>query len=999
MKAVLLGLLLAAVFAIAVGELLQSTKEESRWWYAPSRKAPLYEHKYQGLRERLVRAAAAQTVNMRLPRDVLPSSYTIRLLPFIEEGNFTTDGYIEILIDCKTATSNISMNAAELDIMQESIQVVDNADNIKWDVEKFYDEQNPREIITINLKKPLVVGSTYKISMKFISYLNEDLRGFYRSTYVENNVTKYLAVSQMEAPDARRAFPCFDEPNMKANFTITVGRKTSMSAISNMPLRLEEPIPNMPDYVWNHFKPSVKMSSYLVAMMVSEFVSELSNPSLSPDVEFKIWARPSFRNQTKYSADIGPRILNEYVTKYFQIEFPLPKVDMAAIPDFAAGAMENWGLITYRETDLLYDERRSSASAKQRVAIIIAHELAHQWFGNLVTMDWWNVIWLNEGFASYMEYPGTDYVEPGFEMNEQFTVTDLHYVFGIDALETSRPIDFEVNTPSQINQMFDAISYEKGSCIIRMCANFLGEPVFRRGVTSYLNKNAYGNTVQKDLWDALNTQAVNENVQLPATVETIMETWTRQMGYPVINISRLYDSANSAVASQQRFLLMKNENSSDKNDYSWWVPLTYTKDFTDIRKHWMPSGSGANTIQSLPGSSANWVIFNVGQEGYYRVVYDERNIEMIRNQLMTNHLAISKKNRAQILDDYLNMARANLTTYVTAMELTRYLAHERDYAPWTAASVALDYIDIMFYGYPDEQEWKNYMTVLVTALYDHVKYEASNSDAHLTVFTRSQAVSWACGRLNVINCITKANRDYQAWMTDATKELQPNLRRLISCTAIAEGGRPEWEFGFNRYLDSTLANEKTELLRAITCSLDVGILNEMLNRMITPSSGIRLQDANTLFSNIAANPVGHGVALDFLINRWDDVVAYFGNYEGFGGDAITRLFRALCNRVNNDEKLEKLTKLSTDHSSSFNSASARQGLELAQTNVRWVKKHYGTIVNWLKSQNSATEGTTVTSLASTTTPSTVATTPSSAARAFVNHFFILMAAIATFTGF
>jgi len=283
----------------------------------------------------------------RLPGTLRPSSYNIRLTPHLDVDDFITYGSIEILVDCITDTDVIILNSAEVTMDQSSIKIDEIGSKNSFTASRIEYQVN-REIVTIGLEEGqmLTSGKQYKISMDFTAELNNDLRGFYRSTYEEDGVSKYIAVTQFEATDARRAFPCFDEPDFKATFTITLGRRTSMKSASNMPLRETIPIEGKPDYVWDCYQTSLKMSTYLVAMMVSELV-DVPSKTLDDNVEFRIWARPNFKNQTKYAGEIGPQVLAFY-EDYFNISFPLPKQDMAAIPDFAAGAMENWGLITYR---------------------------------------------------------------------------------------------------------------------------------------------------------------------------------------------------------------------------------------------------------------------------------------------------------------------------------------------------------------------------------------------------------------------------------------------------------------------------------------------------------------------------------------------------------------------------------------------------------------------------------------------------------------------------
>ena len=321
--------------------------------------------------------------DVRLPNSITPEKYNIYLTPFIVNKNYTIEGHVDIMVKILEPTSRITLHIRDIQIYENLVQVENR--NV---IGHGYDAQ--REFYIIYVDKELETGSTVKVSISFLANLNDDLSGFYRSSYhdQQTNTTKFMAVSDFEAPDARRAFPCFDEPDKKAIFQVNLGRTNDMSSISNMPQILTGvSMDDNDEYVWDVYEDSVKMSTYLVAFVVSEF--EFRESALDDNnVRFRIWCRKDAIEQTEYAADIGPRIL-KYYESYFGVPYPLPKQDMIAIPDFSAGAMENWGLITYRETALLYEEGVTSSYGQERVRTVIAHELAHQWFGNLVTMEWW----------------------------------------------------------------------------------------------------------------------------------------------------------------------------------------------------------------------------------------------------------------------------------------------------------------------------------------------------------------------------------------------------------------------------------------------------------------------------------------------------------------------------------------------------------------------------------------------------------------------------------
>ncbi|XP_042234819.1 aminopeptidase N-like [Homarus americanus] len=814
---------------------------------------------------------------------------------------------------------------------------------------KHHSYDNKREFYIAHLNKKLAKGKKYVLSMEFNGTLNDQLKGFYRSSYKDTDgYEKKIATTQFQPTDARRAFPCFDEPGLKATFEIFLARETSMTSISNMPKFETIPVEGQPGWLWDHFNTSVPMSTYLVAFVVSDFDHMESNAN--ERVLFRVKSRPAAIKQATYALKTGPTVLT-FFEKYFNIPFPLPKQDMIAIPDFSAGAMENWGLITYRETAMLYDPAVSAAYNKQRVAVVVAHELAHQWFGNLVTPDWWTDLWLNEGFASFMEYIGVDHAEPSWNMMEQFVPDDLQSVFALDWLESSHPVSIPVGHPDEINEIFDRISYSKGASIIRMMNHFLTESTFRRGLTNYLSSLKFANAEQDDLWRFL-TDAAHEDGTLPldTTVKKVMDTWTLQMGYPVINVMRSA-AGTSASVSQERFLLVKNENSTDTHKYKWWVPLTYTtqdnSDFDSTQAMvWMKDTDAKTIISSLPKKD-KWVIFNIQETGYYRVNYDEDNWNLLIQQLKTNHKAIHVINRAQIIDDAMDLARAGQLSYNIALSVYAYLGKEEAYVPWKSALANLEYVKHMFSSSGTYGALKSYMIELLVPLYRSVGFEDNVNDPHLDQFKRVRAVSWAC-KLNYKDCVDNAVSLFRQWMQNPVNQsnISPNLKNTVYCTAIATGGVEEWNFGWNQYLKSNVGTEKATLLAALGCSKKIWILSRYMDMAFTAGSGIRKQDAGTAFRSVARNNVGRYLAWNYLRDKWQKIIDYYGS----GLFTIPRIIETATSGLNTKLELKELELFKKEHAGGLGTAkrAVEQAIERTTNNIAWVENNYSVIIQWLE---------------------------------------------------
>ncbi|KOC62990.1 Aminopeptidase N [Habropoda laboriosa] len=893
-------------------------------------------------------------VDVRLPRSVIPDSYELRLIPFIQEGNFTFHGEVKILVNVTEDTRNVSLHAVDMNIdesftnIREHLATSNKTNKAIGIVEQKNDTE--RQFYVIRTSDTLKGGKQYVVHLKYVGHLNDYLQGFYRSSYAVGNQTRWIATTQFQPTDARRAFPCFDEPALKARFQISIARPKNMTSISNMPRKGEPmPVPGLPSYVWDHYERSVPMSTYLVAFIVSDFEMLKSESG-----NFRVWARHEAIEQSRYTLNIGPRIL-EYYEDYFKIKFPLPKMDTVALPDFSAGAMENWGLITCRETAMLYQEGVSTSSNQHRVATVIAHELAHQWFGNLVTPSWWSDLWLNEGFASYVEYIGMNAVEPTWKVLEQFVVHDLQNVFGLDALESSHPISIKVGHPDEISEIFDDISYAKGASIIRMMDHFLTTSSFKQGLTNYLNGKAYQSAEQNDLWDALTKQAHKDKVlDSGVTVKEIMDTWTLQTGFPVVTVTRNYKTG-AVMLMQERFSLRNGTIvTTSQFDPLWWIPITYTSasklDFNTTQpSEWM-SAVQSITLSNMNLNPAEWVIFNIQETGYYRVNYDNTNWRLIIKQLQKDSFRdISTINRAQLIDDALNLARAGRLDYGTALDVTSYLAHETEYLPWKAALTAMHYLDDMLIDMPNYDKFRIYVLKLLDNVYKQVGFKDSPGDPQLTVFTRIDVLTWACN-FGHEDCVQNALKQFYNWRNtpnpNQNNPISPNLKSVVYCTAIRVGGQVEWDFAWRRYLETNVGSEKDLLLRALGCTRELWLLSRYLDWTITENSGIRKQDGSRVFSAVARNDIGQPLAFDFFRNKWARLRKYFGSSLL----TINNIVKTATRGINTKYEFKDLVEFTEEHKEEFGSATrtVQQAIEQSEANLRWVEANQATIHDWFK---------------------------------------------------
>ena len=896
--------------------------------------------------------SSKKKLDVRLPRAVVPDSYELKLIPFIWEGNFTFNGEVKILVNVTEDTKNVTLHAVDM-IIDESFTTIrehSGANNTKAIGIVGQKNDTERQFHVIKTSDTLKRGMQYVVHLKFVGHLNDYMQGFYRSSYTVESQTRWIAATQFQPTDARRAFPCFDEPALKARFQISVARPRNMTSISNMPRKGEPmPVPGLPSYMWDHYERSVPMSTYLVAFIVSDFEVLKSESG-----DFRVWARRDAIEQARYCLKIGPKIL-EYYEDYFKIKFPLPKIDNVALPDFAAGAMENWGLITYRETAMLYQDGVSTSSNQERVATVVSHELAHQWFGNLVTPSWWTDLWLNEGFASYVEYIGMNAVEPTWKVLEQFVVHDLQNVFGLDALQSSHPISIEVGHPDEISEIFDKISYGKGATIIRMMDHFLTTNVFKQGLTNYLNGKAYQSAEQNDLWNALTKQAHKDKVlDRGVTIKEIMDTWTLQSGFPIVTVTRNYKNG-SVTLTQERFLLRNGTiTTTSATEPLWWIPITYTTerqlDFNTTKPSQWIKAVKSMTLSNLNLSPTEWVIFNIQETGYYRVNYDRLNWQMIINQLNKESFRnISTINRAQLIDDALNLARAGKLDYTTALDVTSYLAHETEYLPWKAAFTAMHYLDDMLFKMPGYDKFRLYVLKLLDNVYKQVGFKDNPGDPQLTVFTRIDVLTWACN-FGHDDCVQNARNQFHNWRNtpnpNQNNPISPNLKTVVYCTAIRVGGQVEWDFAWQMYLETNVGSEKDLLLHALGCTRETWLLSRYLDWAITENSGIRKQDIGRIFNSVASNSVGQRLAFNFFRNKWSRLREYVGSSLL----AVNNIVKAATRSMNSMYELKDLLRFTTEHKDELGSVTRtmQQAIEQSEANIRWVDTNHVTIHDWLK---------------------------------------------------
>uniref|UniRef100_A0A8C3RG10 Aminopeptidase n=1 Tax=Cyanoderma ruficeps TaxID=181631 RepID=A0A8C3RG10_9PASS len=892
----------------------------------------------------------------RLPTTLKPESYEVSLQPFLKpdaNNMYIFKGNSSVVFMCEEATDLILIHSNKLNYtMQGSFHATLQAqgDVPAPAISKTWLE-TPTQYLVVQLASPLQRGQRYRLSSSFTGELADDLAGFYRSEYTDELGNKQVvATTQMQAADARKAFPCFDEPAMKATFTVTLIHPSNYTAISNMPVKntAQQMINGEP---WNvtQFETTPRMSTYLLAFIVSQFTSVQNNSETNTLI--RIWGRPKAiqEGQGAYALTVTSPILR-FFEKHYNTSYPLPKSDQVGLPDFNAGAMENWGLVTYRENSLLFDPEYSSIGNKERVVTVIAHELAHQWFGNLVTLRWWNDLWLNEGFASYVEYLGADSAEGLWNIKDLMVLNELHAVMATDALASSHPLSFreeEINTPAQISEVFDSIAYSKGASVLRMLSSFLSEEIFKKGLQSYLHTFAYNNTVYTDLWVHLQ-KAVEENkVQLPDTISNIMDRWTLQMGFPVVTVN-----TRSGTVHQAHFLLDPTTSVDRPSvfNYTWIVPITWMTGSSNRNStYWLTKVTDTNNDFKV--NSPDWLLLNLNVTGYFRVNYNQENWDQLLKQLDTDHKVFPVINRAQIIDDAFNLARAKYVNVTLALDTTRFLGQEREYMPWQAALNNLQYFQQMFDRSEVFGAMSRYMKKQVTPLFNYYKNITNDWENRpsglMAQYNEINAISTACS-YGVTECQQLAANYLRQWQNGPKNPVPPNLRSAIYCSMVATGGEEAWDFLWEKFRNASVVSEADKLRTALSCSTSPWILQRYLEYTLDPTK-IRKQDATSTINSIASNVVGQSLAWDFIRGNWGTLFSQYGG----GSFSFSRLILSVTQRFSTEFELQQLEQFKKDNQDiGFGSGTRalEQALERTRANINWVKENRATVQAWFEAQ-------------------------------------------------
>ncbi len=844
--------------------------------------------------------------------EVSPLKYKIHFEPDLEKFVFSGIERIELLI--KKSVKKIRLHSSEIEIL--SVEVVQGKVAQKGKV--VYREKE--EEVELVFEKNIKTGKA-TLKLTFTGILNDKMRGFYRSKYAHAGKEYHMGVTQFESTDARRAFPSFDEPSQKAVFEVSFKVPKDRTVISNT---VESNVlEHAGGYKTVSFAPSPKMSSYLLAFIIGHF--EFISKKTKDGTLVRVFVTPGKKKQAEFALSVAVQTL-EFYTEYFKIKYPLPTSDLIAIPDFAAGAMENWGAVTYRESAVLVDPVNSSTHNKQWVALVIAHELAHQWFGNLVTMDWWTHLWLNEGFASYIEYLAVNKMFPKWSIWTQFVYMDHGRALELDGLKNTHPIEVEVNHPAEISEIFDEVSYSKGASVIRMLAEYLGEEKFRDGLRLYLKKHSYSNAKTEDLWSAL--EKVSKK-----PVKKIMQNWTKQAGYPLITISK---NKNKLKLSQKRFF-SSVASQKTKSNVSWMVPISFISEEKIEENKYLLN----KAVDFLP-SSNGWIKANKNETSFIRIKYSPDLLAKLTNPIQQKDKKLSEQDRFGIIRDAFVLSEAGYSSSEDALSLATAYINDESYIVWSELATEIGKLKSILFGTEVYPEFQKYIVVLFSEIAKKVGWKAKDNEDHSTSLLRSIALG-VLGRNGDEETLEKVFELYKNDLSGKEK-LSPDLKSMVYSLVAENSGLKEYELFTKMYKKATFEEERDRILRALCSFKDKKLLKRTLE--LSFSKEARSQDAAKTVIMVWGNPYGREVAWEFVQSKWKYIAEKYG-----GGHLYNRFVKPAAN-FTSEKKAKEVEAFFKKHDTTGLERSIAQATEQIRSNAAWLKRDYKKISEFLSKKPS-----------------------------------------------
>ncbi|KAK3825248.1 MAG: aminopeptidase [Benniella sp.] len=921
-----------------------------------------------------------------LPTNVRPTHYDLTLTPDL--SNFVFHGQVLINLDVNKPTTAITLNSNQLDILSARLT------NLALKTESSQDAtditiEKANETATFTFAEELQPGTTAVLHIVFKGILNDNMNGFYRSSFKDDDgKTHYIATTQFEATDARKAFPCWDEPAIKATFDITLRVPTDLVALSNMNVISEKEVGQSgkvkgdstkgPDAAPSTQKgdvpstqkgdvpstqkgdvpstqkgdvPSTQkgdaaggrlkevkfattpiMSTYLVAFIVGKFeYIETVTKNLPTPITCRVYVLPGKTEEAQFALSVTPLAL-EYFTELFGVAYPLPKMDLITIPDFESGAMENWGLVTYRSIRLLFNEKTSDLSYKRHIAYTICHEIAHQWFGNLVTMDWWDYLWLNEGFATWVGNLAVSKFFPEWDNWSYFIADGFQMGLSLDGLRSSHPIEVPCKHPHEIHQIFDAISYYKGASCIRMLSSWLGLDVFLNGIRIYIKKHAYKNTSTEDLWAAL-TEASGVDVG------QFMNSWIKQVGYPVVDVEENAD-ASTLTFKQSRYL-SSGDLSPAEDTTRWTIPLGIEPTSSDSEQKNLLTGDSI-TVNLEKGGHYK---VNSNYTGFFRTAYSAPALARISQSIKAKDPLFTPGDRVGLLADVGALCKSGHVKTSSLLELLESFEDEDQYVVWVAISERVNILSSVFYQQPEDfrNALEKFHRKLFSKAAARLGWETLDTDDYRSTLLRKLLLANA-GCAGDETVVVEAQKRFAAYVGGDAKALNQNLQSAAFEIVVQHGDESDFEKVLKCWRDTTATDQKLAAIGALTVARQPTLVHQLLE--LSVSEEVRAQDINYFFGGLSRNPLARHELWEYIKANWDMLnkryegsMALLGNIVKCGVGRFTHEDMAKdCEAFFEDKKVDDISR------------PIAQSLEVVRSNAKWVARDAEDMRQWFVSK-------------------------------------------------
>ncbi|KAI1171642.1 peptidase family M1-domain-containing protein [Nemania sp. FL0916] len=874
-----------------------------------------------------------------LPGTVKPSHYDLSISS-MNFDDWSYKGQVSINASISEPITEIVLNSLELTLEKAELDVDNAKSGQSFQTVHFsYDEKKQRATLHFTEEIPASNHATLIISFK--GTINNDMAGFYRSKYKpvvpaaasvpRDETFHYMLSTQFEACDARRAFPCFDEPRLKATFDFHIEIPEDQVALSNMPVKTVTKIHNGIQLV--SFERTPVMSTYLLAWAVGDFeyVEAFTERRYNgKQIPVRVYTTRGLKEQGRWALEHAPKTIDLF-SESFGIDYPLPKSDLLAVHEFTHGAMENWGLVTYRTTAVLFDEKTSDGRYRNRVAYVVAHELAHQWFGNLVTMDWWDELWLNESFATWAGWYAVNEFHPDWQVWAQFVNEGMESAFKLDGMRASHPVHVPVQDALDVNQIFDHISYLKGCSTLRMLVNHLGEKTFLQGVGAYLRKHAYGNAKTEYLWQALSEAS-------GANVNELMGNWIEKIGHPLITVA---EEPGQISIKQNRFL-STGDVKSEEDETVWWVPLGLQGKVGEQSIQTLALTERETTVRDIDD---DFYKLNSNATGFYRTNYPPARLSKLGTQLDR----LSNEDKISIIGSTAELAFSGYGSPAALLSFIQGFGGETNYLVWCSVLDSVSDLKAIF-GQDKvlKQGLQNFCLKLIDSAVEKIGWEFSDAEDYLTGLLRKMLLLQAA--LNGHSAVTdKAIAFFDAWVSQGTA-FHPNLRRVVYRTAIKLKPAEAIKALKKEWYNGSSIDGKEICLSCLGHTQDPELVKKELLPFLfdasppaPPSESVPSGDMHSLGLALAVNSAARDIQWEYMQENWDKLTAKMANPV-----VLDRFVKLSLNKFVNNKYVGEIEKFFEDKDTSSFDRTLEQVKDAVRGRAAYYSRDADVLKEWLK---------------------------------------------------